>query len=165
MATHLAIALAGLRAGLGRILLIEPNAACAKSLPFLPGTQAPRASEFMVTEGGGTTIKAQNMYELHQDDDERPPSTPSAINALALRARTSDADIAVFDLDPLLEGYSAECFAPLMDCVVLVVESERTRMRSLKRAYRSLQDTGVDFLGAVLNKRRYYVPRWIYSRL
>jgi len=53
----------------------------------------------------------------------------------------------------------------LMDCVVLVVESERTRMRSLKRAYRSLQDTGVDFLGAVLNKRRYYVPRWIYSRL
>ena len=48
---------------------------------------------------------------------------------------------------------------------LLVVEAEATRLEVIEEAKRVLDASGVDLLGAVLNRRRYHIPRFIYNRL
>jgi hypothetical protein len=49
--------------------------------------------------------------------------------------------------------------------VLLVLESERTRRQAASWTMRQVEDAGGRLLGAVLNRRRYRVPGWIYRRI
>ncbi|MGC1299481.1 MAG: hypothetical protein WA869_31020 [Alloacidobacterium sp.] len=55
--------------------------------------------------------------------------------------------------------------ASLVDGVLLVVEANRTLGHQVLHAERQIQDAGGVICGHILNKRRYFVPRWIYRRL
>jgi Mrp family chromosome partitioning ATPase len=55
--------------------------------------------------------------------------------------------------------------APLADAVVLVVEADRTRAPVAEKLLRELRALNANVVGAVLNRRRYYVPARIYDRL
>jgi Mrp family chromosome partitioning ATPase len=55
--------------------------------------------------------------------------------------------------------------ASLVDGVILVVEADRTRKEQILHAERSITGAGGSLLGYILNKRRYLIPDWIYSRL
>ncbi len=46
---------------------------------------------------------------------------------------------------------------------VLVIEAERTRAEVVEEAKRTLEATGVNLLGAVLNRRKYHIPGFIYQ--
>jgi Mrp family chromosome partitioning ATPase len=48
---------------------------------------------------------------------------------------------------------------------VLVVEAARTVREVAAETTEELRRTGVRVLGAVLNRRRYYLPGWIYRRV
>lgn len=52
-----------------------------------------------------------------------------------------------------------------LDEAVLVVEAERTRTESAKRAKALLERAGIRVAGVVLANRREHVPRWLYNRL
>ncbi len=52
-----------------------------------------------------------------------------------------------------------------LDEAVLVVEAERTRTESAKRAKALLERAGIRVTGVVLANRREYVPRWLYNRI
>lgn len=52
-----------------------------------------------------------------------------------------------------------------LDEMVLVVEAERTRIRSAKRAKEILERAGIRLRGVVLANRREHIPRWLYQRL
>lgn len=166
IATNLAIALTAARPDLGRVLLVEPNTIHTGSFPFLSRTDSPRATEYIRSGNGKTSVSEQNVYALGEDDDrETENGHSSTLEEMVARARTCNADVAVFDIPPLFDGDPAERLVPLMDCLVLVVESERTRWQSLQKANHMLTDTKATLLGAVLNKRRYHVPSWLYERL
>ena len=47
----------------------------------------------------------------------------------------------------------------------LVLEAGKTRRQVAIRARKELEEAGGKLLGVVLNKRRYYIPDWIYRRL
>jgi len=49
--------------------------------------------------------------------------------------------------------------------VVLVIESGKTRRQVALRAKKELEEAGGMLLGVILNKRKYYIPNWIYKRL
>jgi Mrp family chromosome partitioning ATPase len=49
--------------------------------------------------------------------------------------------------------------------VILVVESGKTRRQVALTAKRKLEGAGGKILGVVLNKRRYYIPEFVYKRL
>jgi len=55
--------------------------------------------------------------------------------------------------------------APHADAVVLVVEADRTRAPVAEKLLRELRATDANVVGAVLNRRRHYVPARIYDRL
>jgi Mrp family chromosome partitioning ATPase len=50
----------------------------------------------------------------------------------------------------------------LVDGVVLVVEAERTRSPAVKQMLNIISVTGTKLIGMVLNKRRHYIPDWLY---
>jgi len=49
--------------------------------------------------------------------------------------------------------------------VVLVVQAGRTAREVATEAVETLHGHGVNILGAVLNRRRFYIPEWIYKRV
>jgi len=74
-------------------------------------------------------------------------------------------DYVILDAPPV-SGFS-ECrvLGAKVDGVVLVVESGKTRRQVALRARKELEDAGGKLLGVVLNKRRHYIPEFIYRRL
>ena len=67
-------------------------------------------------------------------------------------------DFIVFDGAPLLEFPDSYALAPKVDCVILVVEAERTTIEAAQEAKRNLEQTGANILGVVMNRQKTVVP-------
>jgi Mrp family chromosome partitioning ATPase len=73
-------------------------------------------------------------------------------------------NLTIVDGPPVLISHQISAFSAAADCVVLVVEAERTRIEDLERARARLEQLGARMLGVVLNKRRHWVPGFIHRR-
>jgi capsular exopolysaccharide synthesis family protein len=71
----------------------------------------------------------------------------------------------VVDVPPLSEASSAARLAGLCDGTVLVVAAERLRREAMQRTKMQLVESNANVLGVILNKRRFHIPGWLYSRL
>ncbi len=49
--------------------------------------------------------------------------------------------------------------------MVLVVEAEKTKWRSVRNVRDQIERVGGNILGVVFNKRHYYIPQSIYKHL
>ncbi len=74
-------------------------------------------------------------------------------------------DFILLDCSSLSASADAVMFASAVDGVVVVVEADRTRKDKVRNAISKIQNAEGNFLGCVLNKRKYIVPNWIYKRL
>jgi capsular exopolysaccharide synthesis family protein len=70
----------------------------------------------------------------------------------------------IFDTPPLGEENHAVTLGKIVDGAILVVEAERVRWEVAQRAKERLTKSGT-IIGGVLNKRRFYVPNWLYKTL
>ena len=70
----------------------------------------------------------------------------------------------MLDLPPL-DSTNVLDWAPLLDGVVLVIESERVRWQVAARGIELLEQAGSQVLGTVINKQQEYIPQWLYQRL
>ncbi len=64
-----------------------------------------------------------------------------------------------------LSNGSAIRFAEIADATVLVIEAEKTRLPVAKRLKETIESNGGLVIGSVMNKRRLYIPKWIYKLL
>ena len=71
----------------------------------------------------------------------------------------------ILALPPVLDDSSASTLARLADQAILVIEAERVRWQVLKSVCEKLTDAGVIIKGSILNKRKYYIPTWLYRKL
>ena len=74
-------------------------------------------------------------------------------------------DYIILDAAPIGVCPESQALCSLADGVLMVIESGKTRRRVAQRAKKELEDAGGKLLGVVLNKRKYYIPKWIYNRL
>ena len=74
-------------------------------------------------------------------------------------------DYVLIDCPSLKLSSDATTLAPLVDGVAVVVEAGRTRRDQIHRTKKVIEQVGGNFLGFVLNQRRYPVPGWLYRRL
>jgi len=74
-------------------------------------------------------------------------------------------DYIIFDAPPVNRFAEAKALASKVDGVILVIESGKTRRQVAMRAKKNLEEAGGMLLGVILNKRKYYIPNWIYKRL
>jgi len=73
-------------------------------------------------------------------------------------------DYVVFDGDSTLSSSEAALLAQHVDGVVLVAECEQTKWEILALCKERLSRLGGRVLGAVLNKRQYYIPEVFYEK-
>jgi Mrp family chromosome partitioning ATPase len=82
------------------------------------------------------------------------------VEALLAEACT-DYRLVVFDLPAADDLREMLLVAKQLDQVLLVVRSESTRQRYAEKVADRLVEDGVPLSGAVLNRQRTYVPRWL----
>ena len=71
----------------------------------------------------------------------------------------------LIDLPAIYEGNTAIDLALLADGLIFVIEAEQTRWQVAQQAKERLEQAQANVLGAVLNKREFYIPEWLYQRL
>ncbi len=71
----------------------------------------------------------------------------------------------LIDCRSLKVSSEAAVLASTVDGIVVVVEAGRTRRDEIQNAKRTIEMAKGNFLGFILNKRRYPVPEWLYKRL
>ena len=74
-------------------------------------------------------------------------------------------DVVLFDTAPLQSYPDGIMLARHASGMVLVVEAERSRWQDGEGILRHLRDSQVNVLGAVLNRRPFYIPNFIYRFL
>lgn len=74
-------------------------------------------------------------------------------------------DITLIDVPAVEQGAFVSKIASLCDGVIMVIESERLRWEVAQDCRRQFASGGVKTIGAVLNKRRFYIPKWIYKTI
>ena len=71
----------------------------------------------------------------------------------------------IVDSPPLADSPDGLAFAPHADGVILVLEAEKTRSSVAENLKARISQVGGRIVGIVFNKRKYYIPSFIYKRL
>jgi capsular exopolysaccharide synthesis family protein len=71
----------------------------------------------------------------------------------------------VFDSAPVNVYTDALILGPRLDATVFVIEADRTRIDEVQRAKRQIERAGGHMLGALLNRRKNYVPAFLEGLL
>lgn len=164
VARELAFAVAGFAAG--EVLLVEGTAAeagvLAKSLGItqdLPLWSLAESGKLVAAR----LLRERKTCHLAQLPLDRLPDLRLVPGLYAvLRATFS---VTVVDCPAVLDNADFVNLMEQADGVVLVVEAERTRIPVVQRAKDELLSAGANFIGVVLNKRRHYIPGFIYRWL
>jgi len=76
----------------------------------------------------------------------------------------NDYKFIILDSPPVNGKSTAIRLASLVDDVILVIEAERTRRETVRRAKEQLLQVRANILGIVLNKRRFPIPNYLYRK-
>jgi Mrp family chromosome partitioning ATPase len=79
-----------------------------------------------------------------------------------LRARYA---LTILDAPALESGIDGIALAAQVDSVLVVVEAEKTRAPVVQRLMDLLRRAGAPVAGAILNKRRFYIPSFLYDHV
>lgn len=74
-------------------------------------------------------------------------------------------DYVILDAPPVPIFSEFRILCSKVDGVVLVIPSEKIRRQVALKAKKEIEEAGGRILGVVLNKRKYYIPNWLYQRL
>lgn len=71
----------------------------------------------------------------------------------------------VIDGDAVYSTADTLVISTLVDGVVLVVRAEETRQEVAQAATQRLTQAGAKPVGCIFNRRKYYMPKWLYNNL
>lgn len=155
----------------GRVLLVDANFDHPLAAEVAGASDGPGLADLLVgAEEWASLVRRSSMPGL----DVLAAGTKQARALLSagsdrlrglLREICTKYQMVVFDLPPASELSACLPMANCLDGVLMVVEAERTRNKTVERARQRLTQSGAKLIGAVLNKRREYVPDWIYERI
>ncbi len=74
-------------------------------------------------------------------------------------------DLIIVDSPPATMFHEGPGIVSMVDGVVLVVEAEKTRWPVALSVKEKIERSGGKILGVVFNKRKYYIPQWLYKRI
>ena len=74
-------------------------------------------------------------------------------------------DFVILDTAPVGNYSDPQTICSKVDGVVMVITSGKTRRQVAQRVKKEVEDAGGTILGVVINRRKYYIPEWIYKRL
>lgn len=112
---------------------------------------------------------------LNQDEENNfsfiPPGMATKHPIVLFEGKTTDDflnearrrfDIILFDSPALVIGPETSVLARKLDGLILVIEAEKTRWEVSTFHKQQLVDAGVSLTGAILNKKRMFIPKLFY---
>ncbi|MHB8899062.1 MAG: tyrosine-protein kinase family protein [Thermoguttaceae bacterium] len=161
------LALAAATVGHGKVLLVDANLRRPALHRHLPISPAPGLSEFLLGEKSpGRAIQTGPIADLAvlpaggRGRESHHLLVGDRVNRLLLEIQ-DDYSLIVFDMPALAGDSTTLAWAASLDAIVLVIEAERVRWEVARRAKEQLKRAGANLQGAVLNKRRLYIPNWL----
>jgi Mrp family chromosome partitioning ATPase len=121
--------------------------------------------------------RKRNGTDDYDDNENQEPPKRSFLMRVAKQGEEIDTgldsvdalrvafDNILIDCRSVRNSSDAAVLASKVDGVVIVVEAGHARRDEIMNAQRTIETAGGNFLGFVLNKRRYPVPEWLYRRL
>ena len=97
------------------------------------------------------------------EDVARIAASPALTEIFEKLRRTYD--LVFIDTPSMAESMDAELLAPVADGIVLIVDAGASRWQVMRRKVEELLSRQVNVAGVVLNKRRHYIPSFIYNKL
>jgi capsular exopolysaccharide synthesis family protein len=82
-----------------------------------------------------------------------------------LREASEHYDTVIIDAPPVISCPETPQMASFVDGVVLVVQAGKTKREVAQRAIDSIAKFEGNLLGVVLNRKKYYIPEFLYKRL
>jgi capsular exopolysaccharide synthesis family protein len=82
-----------------------------------------------------------------------------------LRASESKFDFVVIDSAPVLSNPDALAVCSKVDGVIIVIAYGGIRRPAAERLKTVLLTAGANLIGVVVNRRKHYIPDWVYRRL
>ena len=107
---------------------------------------------YVIACGGGSLVGPLGLFESKQFDR-------------LLQTLKEHFDYVILDAPPVPIFSEFRVLCKKVDGVVLVIQAESTRRQVALQARREIEEAGGKLLGVVLNRRKYYIPNWIYKRL
>lgn len=71
----------------------------------------------------------------------------------------------IIDSPPIQDYPESTLLASKVDSVILVVQAEKSRMDAIMDTKKKLDAVEANILGVILNRRKHYIPKAIYTRL
>lgn len=91
--------------------------------------------------------------------------TTPEFRADCLKALKWNFDYVLIDCPATAISSDAATLAPLVDGLCVVVKAAQTRRGQIQHCHQAIEAAGGNFLGFILNRRKYPVPNWLYRRL
>jgi protein-tyrosine kinase len=130
-------------------------------LDYLSGTAGLKEVIKPVEEGvlDVVTVGKGNVSDLTQPlfNSERMSTFISSVR--------EDYDYVLIDTSAVLEAPETPIIGSYATGTVMVVRSGKTRREVIKRAMLMIEKLGGRFIGTVLNRKKYYIPEFIYRRV
>jgi Mrp family chromosome partitioning ATPase len=93
-------------------------------------------------------------------------SPPSRKDVRSLYERLRSAyDLTIVDCPAIFSDRYFDLGPEATDGIVMVVQAERSRPETIRQAKLLVEDAGGKFVGAILNRRRTYIPSFLYRLL
>jgi capsular exopolysaccharide synthesis family protein len=74
-------------------------------------------------------------------------------------------DTVIIDAPPIISCSETAAMTPFVDGVVVVVHAEKTKREVVQRSMESIANFQGTVLGVVLNRKKYYIPEFLYRRI
>jgi len=156
------------------VLLIDGNYTGARPVHTLPGlgrVEPPSLAD-AVRNGSGldaAIVASATIPHLHEARLCDRPNSLLHTNAGAWAGLLEEARrryrFVLLDTPAVSTHPDSVVLSRSCDGVVVVVEAESTRGPVARATIETIERFGGKVLGLVFNKRRFYIPRWIYRRL
>lgn len=155
----------------GKVCLVDANLR-SPSLPnFFGMTNHYGLTDSLLQDGPimnfAKKAGAENLWLV--SCGSRAANSTNLLNSNRLKARLAEIqgqfDYVLIDAPPLNQYADAMTLGRLANGVVLVLEADSTRKESAIQVLENLTASGVQVLGAVLNKRDYPIPESVYHRV
>ncbi len=99
------------------------------------------------------------------DIDLTQPLFNSERFGVFLRETAEKYDYVLIDSSAILEAPETPIIGSHVDGVVMVVHAAKTRREIIRRAMLMIEKLDGTFIGTVLNRKKYYIPEFIYRRV
>jgi protein-tyrosine kinase len=156
---------------LGSVCLVDANLR-APSLPELLGVSNHFGLTDALSKNGAIrdfakVVRSDNLWLL--SCGSLAAESSGLLNSEAMKARVAELrkefDYVLIDSPPLNTYSDGVALGQLADGVVLVLEANSTRREAAAKVTENLRAAQIKILGAVLNKRTFPIPGFLYHRL